>query len=186
MHSLIQWRKITGIYGLYSAVKWRDFLSQYHCLHLFSIKMLLYGIGWNRFSGWNSFMEIIPRRLENRAQSYIYVLPCHVKQCSLLFSASPGLSPSVLTPSSCRVCGLKYGKLFFPIFPYENVCVCVCQELCFTGALFSILISPREEWNLQQQSRAVIILYCLILQILRFNRLSIYIPAIDLAFSLCA
>lgn len=56
-------RKITCIYGLYSAVKWQYFLSQYHCLHLFSIKMLPYGNAWNGFSGWNSFMVIIPYRL---------------------------------------------------------------------------------------------------------------------------
>lgn len=70
---------------------------------------------------WKSFCTSVT---EHHAQSYSYVLRCRVKQCSLLFSASPGPSPSVLTPFSCRLyfCGLhsKTRETFLPVFPNET------------------------------------------------------------------
>lgn len=143
--------------------------------------MLPYGNAWNRFSGWNSFMVIIPYRL---CWKYCSVLCCLAMSDSVACYFQH-LSPSVLTPFSCRLyfCGLRlHTENFSPRIPWWK---CVCQQLRSTAALVFILISPREEeWNIQQWRCGVIILYCLILQILWFNCLSIYISAIDLCFFL--
>lgn len=140
--------------------------------------MLLYGIGWNRFSGWNSFMEIILRRLDWKPCSVLHLRassPCQREQL-VIFSISRSFAIcfntfllQTLWPA------LKNGKLSPPPYCPMKMCVCVPPLL-----YFSILISPREKWNLQQWSCGVIILYCLILQVLWFNYLSIYIPSIDL------
>lgn len=67
---------------------------------------------------WKSFCCAFPG---NPAQYHIHVLPRHVKKRSLLFSASPDLPLSVLTPFFCRVyfCGLHSNtrETFLPVFP---------------------------------------------------------------------
>lgn len=160
-------RKITCIYGLYSAVKWQYFLSQYHCLHLFSIKMLPYGNVWNRFSGWNSFMVIIPYRL--------YWKYCSVLCCLAMLDSVAcyflHLSPSVLTPFSCRLyfCGLRSNtqKTFLSIFPDENECLSAATlRRCSS---FYPHLTQRGRVKHSTMACGVIILYCLILQILWFN-----------------
>lgn len=139
-------RNIT--YGLYSAVKWQYFLSQYHCLHLFTIKMLPYGNVWNSFSGWNSFMVIIPCRLYWK---YCSVLCCLAMSDSVACYFQQSFTVC-LTPLLADFIFVSFAQTHRKLFsPYSPMKMCFCQQLHSTAALVFILISPREEeWNSQQ------------------------------------
>lgn len=94
------------------------------------------------------------------------------------------LSPSVFTAFSCRLyfCGLRSNtqETFLPVFPDEN--------MCLSAATFhrcSSFYPHLTQRGGVKHSTMVLwgyYLYCLILQILWFNCLSICISAIDLCF----
>lgn len=144
----------------YFAVKWQYFLSQYHCLHLFSIKMLPYGNAWNRFSGWNSFMVIIPNRLHWKHRSVLCCLAtpdsaaCYFQHLSL----------SVWTPFSCRLyfCGPRSNtqETFLPVFPRWK-CVSVSS---YVPPLLQFLSSSHPERRSETfNNGAVGLLFCTVL-----------------------
>lgn len=105
------------------------------------------------------------------------MLPRHVRQCSLLFSA---IFHRLFNAFACRLyfCVLRSNtqETFLPVFPDENVFL--------SAATFhrcsSFYPHLTQRGGVKQSTVA---LWGLILQILRFNCLSIYISAIDLYFS---
>lgn len=176
-------RKRTCIYGLYFAVKWQFFcffffLSQYYCLHLFSIKMLPHGNGWNWFPGWSSFMVMVLYRLSPE------ILLSLMSDSAACYFQHP--SPSVFTPFFLQTLflwtSLDARETFLALFPrWKRASAGSCVP-----PLLQFFSSPHPKRRSETSNNgAVGLLFCtLVRQILWFNRLSIYMSAIDLCFFL--